>query len=34
VAVVVVVVRLHEIRNSAATGRWRDETRVVWQRPA
>ncbi|WFE28484.1 hypothetical protein O7623_04530 [Solwaraspora sp. WMMD791] len=28
-----VVVRLHEIRNSALTGDWHDETRAVWERP-
>jgi hypothetical protein len=26
------IVRLHEIRNSAATGRWRDDVRAVWER--
>jgi hypothetical protein len=31
---VAVVVRLHEIRHGSATGRWQDETRVVWERPA
>lgn len=31
---VAVIVRLHEIRHSSATGRWRDETRAVWERPA
>jgi hypothetical protein len=31
---VALVVRLHEIRNSAATGRWHDDVRAVWERPS
>ncbi|MFY1631887.1 hypothetical protein ACN27F_01180 [Solwaraspora sp. WMMB335] len=31
---VAVIVRLHEIRASAATGRWHEETRAVWQAPS
>ncbi|WP_239090957.1 hypothetical protein [Asanoa iriomotensis] len=31
---VALIVRLHEIRNSSATGRWHDDVRAVWERPA
>ena len=31
---VALVVRLHEIRHSSATGKWHDDVRAVWQRPS
>jgi hypothetical protein len=31
---VALIVRLHEIRHSSATGRWHDDVRAVWVRPA
>jgi hypothetical protein len=31
---VALIVRLHEIRHSSATGNWHDDVRAVWERPA
>jgi hypothetical protein len=31
---VALIVRQHEIRHSTSTGRWHDDVRAVWERPA
>jgi len=31
---VALIVRLHEIRHSTSTGKWHDDVRAVWERPA